>query len=198
MSDCTDDRLCTRRGEETLTLREGGREVRGHLEGEGLVLWKLNKENRSKVVTCQSCGLRVQAARVEGANQITDTLSLHTHFRRQYIVPYLREREREGEGEGEGERERRVMCGLNKEANSTSRVRGRSFIPLLCRSEGSELRNSRTSTITYRETHAQLSSFTLTPPYLLLHSLASSPARVGVVRSVSNHTLLVHRENHML
>lgn len=69
-----------------------------YLQGEDLVLWKLNKKDRSKVMASQGCGLGVQAAGVEGANQITDTLSLYTHIRRQYIVSYLRGRDGGREG----------------------------------------------------------------------------------------------------
>lgn len=57
MSACTDDRLCReRQGDGAVTESE---EERGHLQGEGFVLWELNEEDRSKVVTGQGCSLVV-------------------------------------------------------------------------------------------------------------------------------------------
>ena len=72
------------------------------LERESLVLGELDEENRSWVVACEGCGLGEQAARAEGAHQITHTLPLHTDIRSEDIVPHLVrsevtvERERQG------------------------------------------------------------------------------------------------------
>ena len=63
-----------------------------NLEREGLVFRELNEENWSGVVAGESSCLSEESTRIEGADQVTHTLSLHTHFWSENIVSHLVQR----------------------------------------------------------------------------------------------------------
>ena len=59
------------------------------MQREGFVLREFDEKHRSGVVAGEGRGLGEEPARVEGADEVTDTLSLHTDIRSEDIVTHL-------------------------------------------------------------------------------------------------------------